>query len=1166
VAEKKDDLPATAANSAVPSTLPPEMPTGAGPTVPETRPPSMPTAANAAIPTTQPPELPSFGTMQMPRGKMPSREEMLIPPSTPIMPTFTGGPTKVTNLPPSMPHERYAIGDEIARGGMGRVVEANDVVLGRTVALKEALALDADSLKRFERETKITARLEHPSIVPVHDAGTMLGGAPYYVMRKISGRPLERLVALAETLDERLALVPHIVNAANAIAHAHERGVVHRDIKPSNILVGDLGETIVIDWGLAKLINEADDPLVSPVTIEPLDAIKTRAGIVYGTPGFMAPEQLRGKTVTERCDVYALGATLYHLLGRKPPHHAKTADEMMKAAAHAPPPPITDIVEGVPPELSTIIDKCLAFDAADRYQTARELAEDLQRFLTGQLVASHHYSRTERARRFVKRNKVPVAAVGVLILGLALAFVRVRGERDRADESARIAVAQKQKAEAERKRAEHELQRVTLQQAKNEVETNPTRAIARIRNLAGLHPRDVRSIAIAARAAGVAWALPASKSSRSLEMSKDGERVLTAGEDGVIRVHDLTKRTTTKVVEMGTAMAAAFADNERHVVVWNDKKLVVMAASGGDRRDVTPAAPIIDLEVAGMTAYWNDTTGRVWMLDLARTEPVEMQLPEAIKGLALSPDGRFLAMRGAAHLLVHDRTKAAEPPFSVTIGVTHDIDWSADGKFFAALVDDLAIAVRVEGFAIVNRRIVGERQECAYSNDRVFAIGRTGVTMIPADTTASRKPLVGEPINIAEARGNTVVAASQGGIAALHDSGDIALVLPAGRVEILDASAHSPYVVAAVEDHLLVWNLDEMQAKRIDVDAPVETMAFIGNDKLLASHSSGTPTWLDLSAAKAAQLPNRVSIFDVAGAPSGARACIVDVARTAMLVAPDAPAIPLEGTVSHVGFPTERDLILADEEFASVRHYDVEKKTYANLVERKGAKLLDIAWSRSQKPAWIAAAFSDGTIWRKNLETNEAVTASQPVKITSRMLVLGDGTVLFAEGRTLRAWRPGGADATIEAHADLPGPAAAIGIAGNGPAIAITGQGATYLVDLDARDHVTEVDPINTGKIAMAVDTGMYVVSTADGFDVVDPIARHRWTLGRTKNLPYRDPKISPDGRRVIAHTTKRADGGDGPAVIVWTLPDPASTLDLVKWLDTMTNATLDDTGRLGWK
>ena len=246
-----------------------KRPTGGPPPMPDGGPPTMP----AAVVTGGPPPMPDFGgpppvsptqpsaafprmpgTVQMPFGAAPGEG------AAPIMPTITGAPVPDV-APPAMPaHDRYELGPEIARGGMGRVVEATDTRLGRVVALKEVLAMDADVLRRFARETRITAKLEHPSIVPLHDAGTTPGGMPYYVMRKISGRPLEHLVAKADTLSQRLVLVPHIVAAAQAVAHAHERGVVHRDIKPSNILVGELGETIVIDWGLAKAIGEPDEP------------------------------------------------------------------------------------------------------------------------------------------------------------------------------------------------------------------------------------------------------------------------------------------------------------------------------------------------------------------------------------------------------------------------------------------------------------------------------------------------------------------------------------------------------------------------------------------------------------------------------------------------------------------------------------------------------------------------------------------------------------------------------------------------------------------------------------------------------------------------------------------------------------------------------------------
>ncbi|HEX7746799.1 MAG TPA: serine/threonine-protein kinase, partial [Micromonosporaceae bacterium] len=277
----------------------------------------------------------SLGTMAMNSAVIGAPPALPSPSGAQVMATMAGSWVP-HNLPPSLPPARYQLGHEIARGGMGRVVDATDTRLRRVVAFKEALTADKDALQRFEREIRITARLEHPSIVPVHDAGDSASGAPFYVMRKVSGQPLERLVASAETLGQRLALIPHIVDAAQAIAHAHGRGIVHRDIKPSNILVGDLGETVVIDWGLAKEITEPDEPVGKPL-VDLDDTLKTRAGVVYGTPGFMAPEQLRGAPVDERCDVYALGATLYHLLSRKPPHHAKTADEMMKAAVAAPP-------------------------------------------------------------------------------------------------------------------------------------------------------------------------------------------------------------------------------------------------------------------------------------------------------------------------------------------------------------------------------------------------------------------------------------------------------------------------------------------------------------------------------------------------------------------------------------------------------------------------------------------------------------------------------------------------------------------------------------------------------------------------------------------------------------------------------------------------------------
>nr|MBA2545079.1 serine/threonine protein kinase [Deltaproteobacteria bacterium] len=305
--------------------------------------------------------------------------------------------------------ERFALGDELGRGGMGRVVAATDRALDREVAIKQALTDDDVQLARFEREVRITARLEHPSIVPIHDAGRDRNGRPYYVMRRLDGEHLSDRVEAATTARERLALVPNVLAAVDAAAFAHARKIIHRDIKPWNILVGAYGETLLIDWGLARELGEADDADLPP---SGGPAGLTRAGGVFGTAGYMAPEQARGEAADARADVYALGATLLHVLIGKSVLQGSSATAWIedagqgKAAAVALP-------DEVPPELGAIVAKAMATDKAARYADASDLAADLRAFLAGKLVAAHRYTRRERFGRFVRKHK--------LALGIATA-------------------------------------------------------------------------------------------------------------------------------------------------------------------------------------------------------------------------------------------------------------------------------------------------------------------------------------------------------------------------------------------------------------------------------------------------------------------------------------------------------------------------------------------------------------------------------------------------------------------------------------------------------------------------------------------------------------------------------------------------------------------------
>ncbi len=361
---------------------------------------------------------------------------------------------------PEVPRTLYQTADEIARGGMGRIVAAEDRRLGRPVALKELLDPNEDSMPRFQREALITARLQHPGIVPVYEAGRWPTGEPFFAMKLVSGRPLDKVIAETETLSERLALLPRLAAACDAIAYAHSQRIIHRDLKPGNVLIGDFGETVVIDWGLAKDLD-ATDSLDSanraprtPRQTKPHETASstlTVAGSVMGTPAYMAPEQARGEPVDQRADVFALGAMLYHVLAGAPPYNARTATDVIAAAALGKIVPLKQRVKHAPRDLVAILERAMAPRPADRYPNAGELAEELRRFLTGNLVEAHRYTALQRVVRFVKKHRAAVTIATIAIAGFAvggtLAVNRVVAERDRAEYENQIATTRKVAAE-----------------------------------------------------------------------------------------------------------------------------------------------------------------------------------------------------------------------------------------------------------------------------------------------------------------------------------------------------------------------------------------------------------------------------------------------------------------------------------------------------------------------------------------------------------------------------------------------------------------------------------------------------------------------------------------------------------------------------------------------
>ena len=297
---------------------------------------------------------------------------------------------------PTAPSERYVIERALAQGGMGFVRVARDLTLQRRVAIK---VLNPDcpipgAAARFLEEARITAQLQHPSIVAVYEIGVAADGLPFFTMQLIEGQTLSALVAGLRTRDPsvlrqfgRARLLHIFIQVCNAVGYAHSRGVIHRDLKPENIMLGAFGEVFVMDWGLAKIVTtDVPEPVVGG---RPTDdrAIRTRIGDVTGTPSYMPPEQAMGlvDALNARSDIYALGALLYELLTLEPPHGRGTTAEVLRRARNEQPVPPSVVVgeAAVPAELCAVVMRCLEREQSERFESTAALVDEIEAFISG---------------------------------------------------------------------------------------------------------------------------------------------------------------------------------------------------------------------------------------------------------------------------------------------------------------------------------------------------------------------------------------------------------------------------------------------------------------------------------------------------------------------------------------------------------------------------------------------------------------------------------------------------------------------------------------------------------------------------------------------------------------------------------------------------------------
>ncbi len=379
---------------------------------------------------------------------------------------------------------RFRILRPHARGGLGEVFVAEDTELHREVALKQMQARHADSERtraRFVLEAEITGGLEHPSIVPVYGLGTYADGRPFYAMRFVRGESFRGAIAAFHTSFKRRSgaartlefrkLLGRFVNICDAIAYAHSRGVLHRDLKPDNVMLGKYGETLVVDWGLAKALGKretpADDLHSDERLLDPIsegDVAETQLGTAIGTPGYLSPEQATGRIdeLGAATDIYSLGATMYHLLVNRPPIRGDDLRTVLERTKRGEIKPPRQLDARVPRGLQAICLKALATKPEDRYPTARALADDVEQWLADEPVSALREGPLVRLGRWMRKHRALVGSMAAAIVvvaavasAAAVSIERARREAtDLAEANGRLATKNEQLADTERKAKE----------------------------------------------------------------------------------------------------------------------------------------------------------------------------------------------------------------------------------------------------------------------------------------------------------------------------------------------------------------------------------------------------------------------------------------------------------------------------------------------------------------------------------------------------------------------------------------------------------------------------------------------------------------------------------------------------------------------------------------